>query len=110
MWAPNFLKYNRPNSINSVKAVINSLHDLPEGKEYDKLLAKLYDVADGLSDALRQAMIDGLPKSKAFYEEREGTKDKDKDLNIGSVGGGGGGRMRRRGLPRPNRRTMIRNG
>jgi len=62
LWAPNFLKYNPPESPNVVTAWVKALHLLPECELKDELIIHTLQYVKGLSEAFRKA----LPK--AFWE------------------------------------------
>jgi hypothetical protein len=78
LWLPKFLKYNKPESPNVVKAWKNSLDLLPECNMKSQLIQSVKDFAEALPEvflfALPEAFLEDLSKSMSKsmpYQEQE---------------------------------------
>lgn len=84
VWLPNFIKYNRPESPNVVKAWSSALDLLPECELYYLLLQNVKAFTEGLPEAFREAFGEAFSKelTKAMpNQEQEQEQDKDNNAN-----------------------------
>jgi hypothetical protein len=54
---PNFLRYNRPESPNVVKAWVGAVDLLPECDLKTEVITSARDIAEGMSDGFKQAFV-----------------------------------------------------
>jgi hypothetical protein len=75
VWLPKFLRYNRPESPNVVKAWPAAFAMLPECKLRDDLLKQLRVFAEGLPEGFRDAFMDvfdnGMPTQEQEQEQEQ---------------------------------------
>ena len=90
---PNFLKYNRPESINVVKAWVKCLDDIPECGLKTLVLQRAVAIADGMGDAFGHAIPDairdgiayGMPYTGAGAGAGAGTEEKSAFVVVSST-------------------------
>lgn len=66
VWLPNFLKYNRPESPNVVKAWVSSWDLIPECDQKTELLQSLKAFVEGLTEGFAKAFREAMPKDYAY--------------------------------------------
>src|SRR5512138_210334 len=75
LWLPNFLKYNRPESPNVVKAWSEALDLLPECNMKTQLIQHVKAFAEGLPEGFAKALPEGfaksMPKSMPYQEQEQ---------------------------------------
>jgi len=77
LWMPNFLKYNKPESPNVVKAWLSSLDLLPECNMKQELIQEVKGFTEGLPESFNKALPEVFAKSMP-YQEQEQEQDKEK--------------------------------
>jgi hypothetical protein len=77
LWLPNFLKYNRPESPNVVKAWVSALDLLPECAMFFQLLSHIKDYAEAFGEAFGEALPEAFGKTMP-YQEQEQEQEQDK--------------------------------
>lgn len=90
LWLPNFLKYNRPESPNVVKAWTASLDLIPECALKDKAIQSAKALAEGMSEAfaqafpkaLREALSKPMPYQEQEQEQESTTAVRPKNKNV----------------------------
>lgn len=70
-WLPNFMKYNRPESPNVVKAWVGSIDSLPECELLSKVISAACDHAKGLGKAFAEALPEAFAKSMPYQEQEQ---------------------------------------
>jgi hypothetical protein len=65
IWLPNFLRYNKPESPNVVRAWPEAFDMLPECAMKGELFERLKDFVEGMSEAFREAFREAFPKDLA---------------------------------------------
>jgi len=69
IWLPNYLKYNRPESPNVLKAWIFSIDLLPECNLKIECLKKLIAFAEGVSSSFQKVLRESLPEG--FWDDTD---------------------------------------
>ncbi|MGB0419017.1 MAG: hypothetical protein ACPGF8_05450, partial [Opitutales bacterium] len=82
LWLPNFLKYNKPESPNVVKAWESSLDLLPECALKSLLIQCVKDFTEGLTEGFQKALPEAFAKAMPYQEqEQEQEQEQDKDYS-----------------------------
>jgi len=77
VWLPNFLKYNRPESPNVVKAWAKSLDLLPECEHKNELIQNVKDFAEALPEAFAEALPEAFAKGMPYQEQEQEQEQKE---------------------------------
>lgn len=77
VWLPNFLKYNRPESPNVVKAWAAALDLLPECRLKDELIQDVKAFTEGLTEAFQKALPEVFAKSMPNQEQEQEQEQKE---------------------------------
>ncbi|RYH30185.1 MAG: hypothetical protein EON54_22015, partial [Alcaligenaceae bacterium] len=71
---PNFLKYNKPESPNVVKAWSSALDLLPECLLKARIVARCKGFAEGMSEAFREALPEAFVMTTSYQEQEQKQK------------------------------------
>lgn len=75
MWLPNFIKYNRPESPNVIKAWVSALEMIPECDLANKAISNACDAAKamgkGFREALPEAFVEAIAKTMPNQEQEQ---------------------------------------
>jgi len=86
LWLPNFIKYNKPESPNVVKAWLKTFDLLPECDLRDKIIKSLKAFVEGLSEAFQQAFEEGHNPTPINQEQEQKQEQKqDAPLHINEI-------------------------
>ncbi|MFL6427869.1 MAG: hypothetical protein ACJ71S_06465 [Acidobacteriaceae bacterium] len=77
---PNFLRYNRPESPNVVKAWVESLDLLPECALKAELIEQVRDFAKGMSEAFAKALPEAFAKPMPYQEQEQEQEQEEQTL------------------------------
>ena len=70
-WLPNFMKYNRPESPNVVKAWLGSVDSLPECNLLYRAITAACECAEGLGKAFTEALPKDFAKGMPYQEQEQ---------------------------------------
>ncbi|MBI4293636.1 MAG: hypothetical protein HY661_19340 [Betaproteobacteria bacterium] len=90
VWFPNFLKYNRPESPNVVRAWASSLDLLPECALKDKAIQSAKALVEGMNEAFAKAFAEALAKAMP-NQEQEQEQEQERTLPTADAVGVAGG-------------------
>jgi uncharacterized phage protein (TIGR02220 family) len=85
-WLPNFMKYNRPESPNVVKAWVNSVDNLPECNLLYQAITAACECAESLGKAFVKALPKDFGKSMPYQEQEQEQEQEYKEDLRSSVG------------------------
>ena len=71
VWAPKFIKYNPPESPNTLKAWEKALDLIPECELYYELLLHIKDYTEGLTVAFREALPEAFLMTRGIPEQEQ---------------------------------------
>jgi hypothetical protein len=98
---PNFLRYNKPESPNVIKAWANSLDLLPECPLKSELIERVKAFAEGMTKTFGEALPEAFAKAMP-YQEQEQEQEKDSPSEEGN------GRDKKRKVPVDERHAPFR--